>query len=215
MVDTNRTFSTSRPLLGAVSRSPEVKATVAAPATAPVPAIAPTTNVAVAPEETRLQQQQHYLNNMWSQLGRDTRLAAIMVNPIFMVQSQAITSAAVATAIRRYETELPRQDFSVLYGLEMTKARTAILAMPDAYARYGEKAIEATGQVLLDSYDATTEAVTTAAVATGHAAKTGFNAVVGFFAMAGAGIVHGLGHVLHAIGNGFAGVGRRLETVGN
>jgi hypothetical protein len=210
MVDVNNSFNPSRPLLGAVAKP--------APATPVTPPPSPAASKAVTPpatEETRLQQQQHYLNNMWSQLGRDARLSVIMLNPIFMIQAQAITNAAVATAVRRYENEVPRKDFSVLYGEEMSKARTAILAMPARYAEYGQKALDVTGQALLDSYDATTTAVATAAIATGSAAKTGFNATVGFFAIAGSSILHGFGHVLHAIGNGFAGVGRRLETVGN
>lgn len=184
-----------------------------APAASSAPALAKDSG---GPQgESRLQQQQRYMSNMWSQLGQDAHLAAIMFNPLFMVQSQAIADAAVAEAVRRYETEVPQQDFNVLYNQEMAKARTAILGLPDLYAKYGQQALNATGAALLDAYDTTSQAVATAAEYTGKAAKTGFMAVVGFFAMAGEGILHGIGHVLHGIGSLFTGAGGALEKVGN
>lgn len=223
-IDANKAIPANRPLIGAK------------PAAASV-AASSTPSMAADHQTSRFQDQQRYAANMWKSMGNDARLAAVMFNPIFMVQSQAITSAAVAEAVRRYETEVPQQDFSVLYAQEMGKARQAILAMPGNYAKYGEAALEATGDALLGAYNTTADAVGTAATATanavsnaatatatavndaavttGRAARTGALTVLGAFALAGKAFFHGIGHVLHGIGNVFTGAGGRLERVGN
>jgi hypothetical protein len=234
MVEANRSVDPRRAVVGvrpgdkpvAVAPKPQANATSNA-----------STNKAVPQGESRLDQQQRYFRNMWSQLGQDARLASIMINPLFAIHAQAIAHAATVEAIRRYETEVPQKDFNVLYAEESAKARTAILHLPQLYAEKGEAALEATGNALLtaygatadavsaaydvtadaavQAYDATTSAVTTAAEATGNFFTRAFQTTVGVFAAAGLGVVHGFGHLFSGVGKLFSGAGHALEDVGN
>lgn len=191
----NRTVAPSRPALN-------VRAVDAPVNNKPAPVV----NEA-SKGESRLEQQQRYFSNMWTQLGQDARLAAIMINPLFMVHAQAIANAAVARAIRRYELEVPQKDFSVLYAEENAKARQAILNLPDLYAAKGEEALNATGAALLDAYDTTSAAVITAAETTGNFFVRAGQVIVGGIAAVVLGGIHGIGKLFSAVGGAMEGVG--------
>jgi hypothetical protein len=233
MAEVNRTADPRRAV---VTVRPADKPVVVAPKPA-ANAPAASNNTAAPKGESRLQQQQRYFGNMWTQLGQDARLASVMFNPLFAVHAQAIAHAATVEAFRRYETEVPQKDFSVLYAEESARARVAILNLPHLYAEKGAAALEATGAALLgaanataealntaydvtadaavEAYDATTSAVTTAAEATGNFFTRGFQMVVGGVAAAGLGLLHGIGWGLSGIGKLFSGAGHAMEDVGN
>jgi hypothetical protein len=233
MVEANRTVDPRRAVVGV---RPGDKPVVAAPKAAPAANNA-STNLAAPKGESRLEQQQRYFGNMWTQLGQDARLASIMFNPLFAIHAQAIAQAATVEAFRRYETEVPQKDFNVLYAEESAKARVAILNLPHLYAEKGEAALQATGQALLtaygatadavsaaydattdaalQAYDATTSAVTTAAEATGNFFTRAFQMTVGVIAAGALGLLHGVGHLFSGLGKLFNGAGHAMENVGN
>lgn len=93
--------------------------------------------------QTRLEEQQEAAKNLLSSLAEDAKLSAIILNPIFAPAAFAIAAKANARAVVRYETEVPQKDFSVLLGEEQAKARKEIAGLPQAYADFGEAALDA------------------------------------------------------------------------
>ncbi|MDB5101962.1 MAG: hypothetical protein JWM80_6383 [Cyanobacteria bacterium RYN_339] len=233
MVEANRTVDPRR----SVSVRPADKPVVVAPKPTANVVNNASTNTAAPKGESRLEQQQRYFGNMWSQLGQDARLASVMFNPLFAIHAQAIAHAATVEAFRRYETEVPQKEFSVLYAEESARARIAILNLPHLYAEKGAAALEATGGALLfaanataealntaydatsdavvEAYDVTSSAVTTAAEATGNFFTRGAQMLVGGIAAAGLGLLHGIGWCFSGIGSIFNGAGHAMENVGN
>lgn len=183
-------------------------------APAPAPVLAPDAYVPAPAEEPRIVAQKRAVQQMLDRLGQDARLAAIMLNPVFLPHAQAIAHRATARAIVRYETEVPQRDFEGLLREEQAAARTQILALPRRYYESGAEALETAGTF-----------VTTAAEETGNAlvegAKIAKDVVVGgALAVAGGiwtgvkAVVHGLGAAFSWLGGGLQGAGGKLQTVG-
>lgn len=170
-------------------------------------------------ESSRLDEQKQAAQAMLSQLGSDARLAAIMLNPVFAPQANAIAWAATGRAISRYETEVPRKDFNVLMAEEQGKARTQIMALPQRYADAIQTGAQATGDAIVTGAKVTGTAVAAGAVATGNAVATGAKAVGNGVVTAGAAVFGGLlfagKSLLKGLGSGLSGLGDLLQHAGS
>lgn len=156
-----------------------------------------------AVQEPRLAEQRRAAYQMLEQLKTETRLAGIMLNPIFAPHANTIAMRATARAFVRYETEVPRKDFETLLNEEQAKARKEILGLPQKYYAATAEAAEATGT-----------AIVTGAKATGNAIATGAAALLGGLVAVGTGLLRGLGSVFSFLGKGYQGLGSTLTRWG-
>lgn len=183
--------------------------------------VKPTPSVQPAPpqEASRLDEQKQAAQDMLGRLASDTRLAAIMLNPVFAPQANAIAWAATGRAISRYETEVPRKDFNVLMAEEQNKARKEIMTLPKRYADAIQTGAQATGDAIVTGAKVTGNAVAAGAVATGNAVATGAKAVGNGVVMAGAAVFGGLlfagKSLLKGLGAGLSGLGDLLQNAGS
>jgi hypothetical protein len=171
------------------------------------------------PAVSRLDEQKQAAQDMLGRLASDTRLAAIMLNPVFAPQANAIAWRATGRAIARYETEVPQRDFNALMAEEQGKARKEIEALPKRYADAIQTGAQVTGDAIVTGAVATGNAVAAGAKATGNAVVTGAKAVGNGLLMGGAALFGGLlmggKYVLKGVGSGLSGLGNLLQNAGS
>ena len=173
----------------------------------PSPAVKP----APEKESSRLDEQKQAAQAMLGRLAADTRLAAIMLNPVFAPHANAIAWQATGRAIARYETEVPQKDFNVLMAEEQGKARAEIMGLPKRYATAAGTAVQATGEAIETGARATGNAIVTGAKAVGQGAVMAGAAVVGGLLMGGKAVLKGLGAGLSGLGKFLSNAGSTIE----
>lgn len=189
-------------------RRPIAQVPVPVPAT---PAWRPDAYRPVAPaapaEEPRIVAQRRALQAMMDRLGQDARLAAIMLNPIFLPHAQGIAHRATARALVRYETELPRKDLDVLLREEQLAARAQIMQLPQRYYETGAQALETASDFMVTTAEETGNALV-------QGAKIAKDVVVGGAVAIAGGIWTGLKACLHGVGAALTWVGGALQSGG-
>lgn len=167
--------------------------------------------VGTPPQQTsRIDQQRQIAYQMIEQMGKDAKLAAIMLNPVFAPHANAIAMRATARAIYRYETEVPQKDFNTLMAQEQTAARKEISELP---RKYGQ-AVGAAGEAVVDGARKTGEYAVEGAKTVGMGIFAGL-AAIGYGLMeAGQFLVRGLGKGLSGLGSFYSTAGDKLVKLG-
>lgn len=162
------------------------------------------------PQMSRIEQQRLMAYQMIEQLGKDAKLAAIMLNPVFAPHANAIAMRATARAIYRYETEVPQKDFGALMAEERANARKEIAGLPRAYGQ----AVVAAGDAVADGAKKTGEYAVAGAKTVGTGILAGIAAVGMGLMEAGQFLLRGLGKGLSGLGNLYKTAGDKLIQVG-
>lgn len=170
--------------------------------------------VSPAVEEPRIVAQRRAMQRMFDRLAADARLAAIMLNPIFLPHAQAIAHRATARALVRYETELPRKDLDVLMREEQSAARAQIMELPRRYYETGAEALETAGEFVVTTAEETGNAVVQGAKIAKDVVVGGALAVAGGLWLGLTTCLHGLGSAIAWLGQGLASAGGSLKSVG-